>query len=485
MKNIFYQRIDGDWLEALNLLNKRYNFDSIFTIIGESMFKKDSNNLVELLKKNPELNSKIKEKFNIADLYLSNLKKYVYEKKTIPLDDNLLSSMAYYEKTILKMFERNDYKSFEFEQRIVNYHNQLSFWNTFILNEKIDAVFFVVYPHAVHNYILYALCKIKKIPVYFFALTSIPSYFLPSSDIENLSPTFNKRFQDNLVKYENSSIYDIELCEDFKKVFEDHSSDKVPVPYYMNKNYFKKYSKINIRLLFDKLKKGSFTDIIRSINRRLLHKLKTKSILKIYNKFSNKIELNEKFIYFPLHYQPEGTTCPMGGHFVWQILAIKMLSYHIPDKALIYVKEHPSIVHFEVGRDVRLYKELKEINNVRLVPFNIESSELVKNSIAVATITGTAAFEAVFKGKKSIIFGNHINAHAPNIFSVKNNQDCKKTIQIIFQEKNKQNVTLLKDLKVYLKTLEETSYKIRKIDKNDLNKDIINNIVKGYESLID
>ncbi len=122
--------------------------------------------------------------------------------------------------------------------------------------------------------------------------------------------------------------------------------------------------------------------------------------LKEYNK-------NSRYIYFPLHLQPELTTSAMGGgdgRYADQIQALEQLSLLIPKDVLIYVKENPKQTAQQ--RDALFFSRLQQLSNVHLVSPATISRELIKNSIGVATITGTAGWEALFYGKPCMIFGN-------------------------------------------------------------------------------
>lgn len=111
----------------------------------------------------------------------------------------------------------------------------------------------------------------------------------------------------------------------------------------------------------------------------------------------------EKYIYFPLHLQPELTTSALGGEFADQLLAIEILRAWLPSEYSIYLKENPK--QTEKQRDPFFFKRLASLPNVKLLDRRENSIELIKGSIGVATITGTAGWEALFYGKPVIVFG--------------------------------------------------------------------------------
>ena len=107
---------------------------------------------------------------------------------------------------------------------------------------------------------------------------------------------------------------------------------------------------------------------------------------RLYNKYQKLVsevipEKNSLKIYFPLHYQPEQTTMPLGASFVNQTKSIKLLSDKLPDGAVIYVKEHISTfakalkpnINF---RPYHFYKTLASIPKVRLVSVHFPSQKL-------------------------------------------------------------------------------------------------------------
>jgi len=111
----------------------------------------------------------------------------------------------------------------------------------------------------------------------------------------------------------------------------------------------------------------------------------------------------ETYIYFPLHLQPELSTSALGGDYSDQLQAVEALSAWVPEGVKIYVKENPK--QTEKQRDPFFFKRLSALKNVRMLSNSENTISLIKGSVAVATITGTAGWEALFHGKPVIAFG--------------------------------------------------------------------------------
>jgi len=116
---------------------------------------------------------------------------------------------------------------------------------------------------------------------------------------------------------------------------------------------------------------------------------------------------NARYIYVPLHMQPELTSSAMGGYcgrYADQLQMIEQLSLIVPKDYLIYVKENPKQTVQQRGG--LFYRRLAVLPNVKCVDPRISSECLIKNSIGVATVTGTAGWEGLFYGKPCMVFGN-------------------------------------------------------------------------------
>lgn len=150
----------------------------------------------------------------------------------------------------------------------------------------------------------------------------------------------------------------------------------------------------------------------RRLQRYSNHKEARKNLL---NTVSHQIDLEKKFVYFPLHMQPELTTSALGGAYADQLLAIERLSTLVPEDWYIYVKENPK--QTELMRGKWFFVRLRLIRNVRVVSPDFDTYSLIKNCIFVATITGTAGWEAISGGKNVLVFGNPWYKCLPGSFS--------------------------------------------------------------------
>jgi len=130
------------------------------------------------------------------------------------------------------------------------------------------------------------------------------------------------------------------------------------------------------------------------------------------------------YIYFPLHLQPEMTTSAIGGIYSDQLLAIERLARKIPDDVQIVVKENPKQTEFQ--RSQTFYRRLKMIPNVVLITANYNTYDLIKGSEFVATITGTAGWEAINMGKPALVFGKAWYESLPGVFKYDSSFDFDK-----------------------------------------------------------
>jgi hypothetical protein len=139
------------------------------------------------------------------------------------------------------------------------------------------------------------------------------------------------------------------------------------------------------------------------------------------------VDLKAKFVYFPLHLQPELTTSALGDIYVDQLLAIEILSSILPDDWYIYIKENPK--QTELMRSKWFFRRLKCIKNAKYLSGNYDTYSLIANSMFVSTITGTSGWEAITGGKNVLVFGNPWYKNLPGVFPYNDDFNLKDILR--------------------------------------------------------
>lgn len=137
---------------------------------------------------------------------------------------------------------------------------------------------------------------------------------------------------------------------------------------------------------------------------------------------------SEEFVYMPLHYEPELSILLLSPFYFDQLQLARYLARSLPAHMKLYVKEHPAMVS---RRARSYYKELRKIPNVVLVPPATPSAELSRHARIVATITGTAGWEASLLGIPVITFGEVFYNALSGVTRVR---DIEKLPEIIRQK---------------------------------------------------
>lgn len=132
-------------------------------------------------------------------------------------------------------------------------------------------------------------------------------------------------------------------------------------------------------------------------------------------KYYNEANFSEKYVYYPLHYQPEASTCVCAQKYEKQLFFIDSLAKSLPADTVLYVKEHYALIGH---RDPQFYIELQKYPNVKMINPWESSRKLIENAVAVTTLTGTAGLEAMLLRKPVFVAGNAVYETAPGIIKV-------------------------------------------------------------------
>ncbi len=112
---------------------------------------------------------------------------------------------------------------------------------------------------------------------------------------------------------------------------------------------------------------------------------------------------HERFVFFPLHFQPEATTLLWGAYFADQLAVIENVAKSIPVSCRLYVKEHSSSIGRRPGG---YYKRIKELPNVRLITPAADSHALIRRAALNIVITSTVGWEALLYERPVVVLGN-------------------------------------------------------------------------------
>src|SRR3989344_1999259 len=353
-----------------------------------------------------------------------------------PLNKELIKKMQWCESQVLTMMkiEDPDNKTPVFKKKHI-YYKYLKYWQGILTTQRIDAVISAEIPHKSFQFVLYGLCKLLKIRFVIIRPTIGARYII----IDDIEEYRQLREQWEKGKEKNSCVED--LSEDLRAYYKDQTDpQRDATPHYMKKGVARmgdfRWRRPSMESFIKHLESFTFPQItyryITQYVQFLVHhrqmselepfrysgfavkararrwKRMKDEFRKKYESLQSSADFSKKFVYFPLHVQPECSTSAMGDVFVDQILALDILSFSLPDDWVIYVKENPGqwvgpLMH--TGRFSGYYDEIAQRKNVRLVPIATSTYDLIKNAQAVASITGTACWEAVLREKPSLIFG--------------------------------------------------------------------------------
>ena len=138
-------------------------------------------------------------------------------------------------------------------------------------------------------------------------------------------------------------------------------------------------------------------------------------------------DLDGDFIYFPLHFNPEISTLAYGYRHEDQFNLIRAIAAYLPTGYRLLVKEQ----HVDAGSSTIRFLPATRFALQRpiFVPPQFSTFDLICNSRAVATITGTAGFEAYALGKPVIACGEVFYRQFPNVLGLEIGPDMGERIQ--------------------------------------------------------
>ena len=117
-----------------------------------------------------------------------------------------------------------------------------------------------------------------------------------------------------------------------------------------------------------------------------------------------------KFIFFPLHFEPEVSLLQYAPYWTNQLETLSHIARSLPCDISLVVKEHPVMVPF---RTSDYYRQISEHPNVHLVSSKLSAFQIIQKSIGTVTISSTAGWESMLLQKPVLVLGDVFYRHFP------------------------------------------------------------------------
>jgi len=127
----------------------------------------------------------------------------------------------------------------------------------------------------------------------------------------------------------------------------------------------------------------------------------------------DKIDMNDNYIFFPMHSEPETALSLNAPHIASQQDLILSIAASLPIQMKLYVKDHPRMHGL---RSTAYYSELKKrAPNIKVLDPTLDALSIIPKSKLVIIISGTAGMEALIHGIPVIALGACHFQHLPGV----------------------------------------------------------------------
>lgn len=380
-----------------------------------------------------------------------------------PLSGDTLTEYSDLQAVYLSVSNRIN-QHISYDEKLYQYHLHLRYWLQKIKKIlPLDFAFFENVPHEGFDYLIYELLKREgvkvicgyRIPIvlglihkrYLFEdIFDQGKTFANWKDcrtITNLSDKIAPEFMDLLVNSEQNKPSKQLIRTPVRKIKRNY------------RELIIKYGFVNlIKRFLDKFYPVSETIIYFRYSSKFL--VRNKYLEKYYKTLTTQNYPKKDYVFFPLHFEPELSTIPLGFPFRSQFQAVELLASVLQMKNIpIIIKEHPRAFENKrlFLRSKKIYDDLRKYTNVYFVDKDVPSKNIMDNSIAVSTVTGTAGWEAFLASKPVIVFGSVFYSSGPGVYRVFNISDIQNCLNEIlrtdFEIKRNDKMLFLRELTKY------------------------------------
>lgn len=158
---------------------------------------------------------------------------------------------------------------------------------------------------------------------------------------------------------------------------------------------------------------------------------------------------DEKFIYFPFQVPNDASITVHAPKFYRQDLIVGAISRSLPDGYFLYVKEHPNA---KGAIPLSWIKSICSLPNVKLVPPDTNSHDLIVNSGAVIVITSETGWEGLLYLKPVIVLGSPFYSKLGVTFDVEKVEYLPDIIKNALREKKIDKYRVYKVINALMKS---------------------------------
>ena len=362
------------------------------------------------------------------------------------VDVSVVQAMAKHENTLWPLFlrqrlPRNSALGMDLKHL---YFQHLTFWSNMLREVRPELVFFSSLPIHFWSYAVYRFARENQITTITYLHTRLPGKLrIPVESFETGSMHLRQRRDeilkgDSLVEIpEDIEVHVSKLRNDYRHGIPDYLRRKFGVDSHTGLlkpkfdptrvDRFQNY--LHVLLMFPRIRSP------RRVLSEIRHIRRREVLRRCYESLASPVDDSQPYVIVMLHQQPEASTSPVGGPFVHQMLMIDLLVRALPQGWKLYVKEHPSQLHWGMlnvlFRNEEYYKEILAYPNVSLVPSCVPSFTLIDNARAVATVTGRVGWEAVNRGKPALVFGHPWYRDCGGVFYSPDEPSCRAALNQI------------------------------------------------------
>ena len=138
-----------------------------------------------------------------------------------------------------------------------------------------------------------------------------------------------------------------------------------------------------------------------------------------------------KFVYFPLQFQPEASIDVMAPFFSNQIEVARLVAMSLPNGYVLAVKEHPAMIGL---RTPSYIEKIDRTPNVKLIDYRISSEKVLERADLIISPNSTSLAEAAFLRKPAIQLGDlGTTLKLPNVFKHSDMTTLTKKIKEVLE----------------------------------------------------